>query len=160
MTQEIYLKGYGSNTKRISAFCEGISETESIFRPYDKVNHLKWEMGHLTNTRNTLISLLATDGKLAEFPNEATLFGYGSKPEADNYPSLEAIVSAYKQRGEKLIELLGATSPEVFITESPIKIPSLGNTIGEQLYFFMLHEVHHRGEINYLTNLIKRLREV
>ena len=86
MTTEFLQKGFASNSKRIAGFCEGINETEAVFRPYDKVNHLKWEMGHITNTRFTLIKLLSAVEKPALMPNENELFGNGSKPMADVVP--------------------------------------------------------------------------
>ena len=158
MTTEFLQKGFGSNSKRIASFCEGISESEAVFRPYDKVNHLKWEMGHITNTRFTLIKLLSAVEKPALMPNENELFGNGSKPMADNYPTLEAIVASFQERGERIIELIGTTSAEHWASESFIKIPSLGITIEDQVRFFFMHESHHWGEISYLANLVKRLR--
>ena len=63
-------QGFAGSSKRLIKIAESFSDDEIFFRPYDKVNHLKWEMGHLTSVRNMLISLLAADVKLEEFPNE------------------------------------------------------------------------------------------
>lgn len=40
-------QGFASNSKRVAKMADNFSGDEAFFRPYDKVNHLAWEIGHL-----------------------------------------------------------------------------------------------------------------
>jgi hypothetical protein len=152
-------KSYQNSTKRITAACNGISQTEATFRPYDKTNSLLWQVGHLTFFRNTICKLLNPDEKLESIPNEKDLFGNGSTPvEAAAYPSLDEVLTKYQQRGERMYELLDGVSAEHLATESPFKIPTLGVTVGNQVYSLLIHEANHYGELNFIKTLIHRLR--
>jgi DinB superfamily len=152
-------KAYQNSAKRIVAICEGITQTEATFRPYDKTNPLIWEVGHLMFFRNTICKILNPTEKLESLPNEKEMFGYGSTTfEADQYPPLEDLLAQLLKRGERMYELLDAVTEEHLATESPVKAANLGVTVGQQVFSFMIHEANHYGEMNILKTLIHRLR--
>ena len=147
-------KGYQTNAKRISALCGGVSQETATTRPMDKINSLVWEVGHLTFVRNTVIKLLNPTEKLEVTENEKELFGNGSKPaDAAQYPSLESVVELLNKRGDRIYELLDNTTQNYLNSESPIKIPHLGDTPGQLIYTFMIHEANHYGEMNIIKKL-------
>ncbi|TAE37857.1 MAG: DinB family protein [Runella slithyformis] len=152
-------KGYLNSSRRVAAACVDISQQEATFRPYDQVNSLVWQVGHLVFFRNTVIKLLNPAEKLSSLPNEKELFGNGSQPaEAAAYPVLNDLLLAFETRGQQIAELLENVSPEHLAAESPYKIPSLGSTVGQQVFSFLIHEANHYGEINLLKTLSHRLR--
>jgi hypothetical protein len=151
-------KGLDYHNQKVTKATDGITHAEALFRPYNSANSLLWEVGHLTFFRNTYIKLLNPAEKLEKLDNETALFGFGSTihaPEA--YPSLEAVVGAFLQRGSRIEELLATTTPDHWESESPINFPG-GKTVGSQIEFLLLHEGLHTGEMLYISTLIKRLR--
>ncbi len=159
MDTQIIKKAYKSRAERITALCEGITQTEATFRPYDKANSLVWELGHVISVRNTIIKILNPDEKLDVLPNEREMFGNGSVLfEAEAYPALTDLVALLNSRGERMYELLDSVSAEHWNAESFLKIPSLGNTVGELIFSFMIHEAAHYGEMTIIKTLIHRLR--
>ena len=60
-------EGFVGSSKRLSKISENFSGDEIFFRPYDKVNHAAWEIGHLASIRNTIIKLLNPTEKLEFF---------------------------------------------------------------------------------------------
>ncbi|MFC0184368.1 DinB superfamily protein [Pseudarcicella hirudinis] len=150
--------GFAQNSRLISGICEDVTKEEAFFRPYELVNHLSWEVGHLAFVRNTLIKLLEPTEKLIKFDNEIQLFTPNTPLLQDElFPSLPILNTVFAERGEKVIDLLGKVSEEHLKKESPFKL-SAGKTIGEQLWTFFLHESVHYGEMFYLKNIIKRQR--
>jgi DinB superfamily len=152
-------KSFQVNSNRIAKACEGITQTEALFRPYDKTNSLLWHVGHLSSVRNTILKLLNPNEKLDVLPQERELFGLGSQiAEASAYPPLETMLAVFQARGARIGELLDSVTDERWAAESQFNIPSLGTTVGQQVYSFMIHEANHYGEINVTKLLIHRLR--
>ncbi len=159
MGTKLIKKSYQISAKRITTLCEGITQTEATFRPYDKTNPLIWEVGHLVFMRNTICKILNPTEKLEVLPNEKDMFGYGSvRFEASEYPSLEDMLALLHKRGERMYELLDTVSAEHLDTESVVKAANLGVTVGQQVFSFLIHEANHYGEMNILKMLIHRLR--
>ena len=152
-------KSYLNSSRRIGLACAGITQEEATFRPYDKANSLVWQVGHLLFHRNMITKLLNPAEQLDVLPNEKELFANGSQPvEAAAYPDLAVILPIFEQRGQRIAELLDAVSDAHLASESPFKIPSLGTTVGQQAFSFLIHEANHYGEINLLKTLVHRLR--
>ncbi len=152
-------KGLSLNTRKIVKFAEGLSQEESLFRPYDAVNNFLWNLGHATTVRNTIIKILNPTAQLEVYENERELFGKDSALKAnDAYPELSFILEHFVKRGEQINALIEAASDEYLQQESPIKIGPDPRTNAELLWFFYNHETEHLGEMKILKNLANRLR--
>jgi hypothetical protein len=151
-------QGFASNSKRVAKMAENFSGEEAFFRPYDKVNHLAWEIGHLAFIRNTIIKLLNPSEKLESFGNERVNFSLGTPLQANEmYGSVQENVEILQKRGERIIELLTNLTQEQWDSESQFKLP-FGTTVGVQIWTFFMHESFHLGEISYLKNILVRNR--
>jgi DinB superfamily len=149
-------QGFASSSKRVAKMAENFSGDEAFFRPYDKVNHLAWEIGHLAFIRNTIIKLLNPSEKLESFGNERVNFAPGTPLQANEmYGSISESVEVLQKRGERIIELLTSLTQEQWDSESPYKLP-FGTTVGSQVWTFFMHESFHLGEISYLKNILVR----
>jgi hypothetical protein len=152
-------QGFASSSKRVAKMAENFTEDEAFFRPYDKVNHLAWEMGHLAFIRNTIIKLLNPTEKLDIYENERANFAPSTPLQPNEmYASIPEITAIFQKRGEKIIELLANLTQEHWDAESPFKLP-FGTTIGSQIWTFFMHESFHLGEISYLKNIVVRNKE-
>jgi hypothetical protein len=149
-------QGFASTSKRVAKMAENFSDDEIFFRPYDKVNHLAWEIGHLAFIRNTIIKLLNPSEKLEIFGNERVNFGPGTPLQANEmYGSTSENIELLQKRGERIIELLTNLTQEQWDAESPYKLP-FGTTVGSQVWTFFMHESFHVGEVSYLKNIVVR----
>jgi DinB superfamily len=149
-------QGFASSSKRVAKMAENFSGDEAFFRPYDKVNHLAWEIGHLAFIRNTVIKLLNPSEKLEAFGNERVNFAPGTPLQPNEmYDSVAESVEVLQKRGERIIELLTNLTQEHWDSESPYKLP-FGTTVGSQIWTFFMHESFHLGEISYLKNIVVR----
>ncbi len=151
-------QGFASTSKRITKISENFIGDEVFFRPYDKVNHLAWEIGHLAFVRNTIIKLLNPSEKLENFDNERAIYFPGTPLQPNEmFPPISEIIGAFQKRGERIIELLPTLTQEHWDAESPFKLP-IGETVGQQIWVFFLHESSHLGEIAYLKTIMMRVR--
>ena len=149
-------QGFASTSKRVAKMTENFSGDDIFFRPYDKVNHMAWEIGHLAFVRNTIIKLLNPSEKLESFGNERVNFAPGSSLQTNEmYDSISESVAVFQKRGERIIELLTHLTQEQWDAESPYKLP-FGTTVGSQVWTFFMHESFHLGEISYLKNIVVR----
>jgi DinB superfamily len=149
-------QGFASSSKRVAKMAENFSGDEIFFRPYDKVNHFAWEVGHLAFIRNTIIKLLNPAEKLESLGNERIIFAPGTPLQAnDMFSTLEESVEALQKRGERIVELLTDLTQEQWDSESPFKLP-FGTTLGSQVWTFFMHESFHLGEMSYLKNILVR----
>lgn len=151
-------QGFASTSKRITKISENFIGDEVFFRPYDKVNHLAWEIGHLAFVRNTIIKLLNPSEKLEYFENERAIYLPGTPLQPNEmFPPIDVTLEAFQKRGERIVELLPTLTEEYWNTISPFKLP-IGETIGQQIWVFFLHESSHLGEIAYLKTIMMRVR--
>jgi hypothetical protein len=96
-------QGFASSSKRVAKMAENFSGDEIFFRPYDKVNHFAWEVGHLAFIRNTIIKLLNPTEKLESVGNERIIFAPGTPLQAnDMFSTLEESVEALQKRGDRI----------------------------------------------------------
>jgi hypothetical protein len=149
-------QGFSGSSKRLAKMTESFSGDDIFFRPYDKVNHLAWEVGHLAAVRNTIIKLLNPTEKLDFFENERLMFAPGTPLQPnETFPPIIDMLTALQTRGERIIELLNGLTQEHWDSESPFKLP-FGTTVGSQIWVFFLHESFHIGEVSYLKNIVVR----
>ena len=155
-------KGLELNTRKVKKYSNELSAEERFFRPYEKVNHFIWHLGHLTYVRNTFIKLLdESKPTLSLFEGEEILFGRNSVlAENAAYPAVEIILDAFENRGARISELLESVSEEWLNQESFLKFGPNYITNAEQVWFFYNHETEHLGEMKTVKNLAIRLREV
>jgi hypothetical protein len=149
-------QGFASSSKRVAKMAENFSGDEIFFRPYDKVNHFAWEVGHLAFIRNTIIKLLNPTEKLESVGNERIIFAPGTPLQANvMFSPLDESVEALQKRGDRIVELLTDLTQEHWDSESPFKLP-FGTTVGSQVWVFFMHESFHLGEMSYLKNILVR----
>lgn len=152
-------QGFATNSKRVAKMADNFSGDEVFFRPYDKVNHLAWEIGHLAFIRNTVIKLLNPSENLESYENERANFALGTPLQPNEmYASIPDITVVLQKRGDRIGVLLANFTQEHWDSESPYKLP-FGTTVGSQIWTFFMHENFHLGEISYLKNILVRIKE-
>lgn len=127
---------------------EGVSHEESL-RPDSAGKTIYWLVGHITATRCQMLRFLGSEP--AWTPDEIARFGRGSLPAeaAAGGPRFEKLVADYGGTQERILARIGAMTDDDFAKSgSPKGIG--GESTGEQLTAFMLHECYHAGQIGIL----------
>lgn len=129
---------------------------DSLARPeewthqvHPRANHPLWIMGHLAQTDNFLISLVAPE-KSQPLPEYQQCFGMGSQPSDDieAYPAVEEVRGVFRERRAVLLELLDSMSEDDLATPLPQGTPDFLSDKGSAFEMAVWHEGMHAGQLS------------
>ena len=114
-------------------------------------NSIMWIVGHITQTRAGMLSLLGDRASTGW----GELFRRGAqKQDPSAYPEARAIkakgIELTKQLQAKLAAL---TDDELAAPVTAVKLPNV-NTVVEALAFFAFHEAYHVGQLGYVKKAL------
>jgi|SRR5215204_5100466 len=114
-------------------------------------NSIMWIVGHITQTRAGMLSLLGDRASTGW----AELFRRGAQQQDPSaYPEPQAI----KAKGIELTQQLQAklaamTDEQLAAPVTAVKLPNV-NTVVEALAFFAFHEAYHVGQLGYVKKAL------
>jgi hypothetical protein len=112
-------------------------------------NHALWFAGHMANTDNFLISLVAPQ-RAVEQAGFTEAFGMGSRPSRTmgDYPPVEEILAAMRERRKTLLDVLGGLSDEDLSRPTPDGAPDFLPDFGSVFELAVWHEGLHSGQLS------------
>lgn len=112
-------------------------------------NHALWFAGHMANTDNFFISIVAPE-RAVERAGFAEKFGVGSRPtnNPDNYPPVEDVLAFMRDRRAALLDIFDGLSEEDFSKPTPEGTPSFLADIGSVFETSVWHEGLHSGQLS------------
>lgn len=113
-----------------------------------KTNHALWVAGHLANTDNFALGLVAPD-KVKDMPEHKAMFGGGSVPVDDpsKYPAPAEVLATMRERREVVLGVLDGLSDADFDKATPEGSPAFVPTIGSMFRVLVWHEGLHIGQV-------------
>jgi hypothetical protein len=154
------LAGYfARNAQNMAKFCDGLSHDESLLQPHGiEGNCLNWVVGHLVNSRNTILRLTgAPDKQWVSYRSWEALrarYGNGSLPikaDGDDVLKLSQILEGLNATQANITAHFATLSAE----QANAEIDFLGRRLPLDhfiLYMFG-HENYHIGQFEYLRPL-------
>ena len=120
-------------------------------QPGGQGNSIMWIVGHITQTRAGMLSLL---GERAS-TGWGELFRRGAqRQDPSAYPDPQAIKAAGVELSKQLHAKLAAiTEPELAAPVTTVKLPNV-NTVVDALAFFAFHEAYHVGQLGYVKKAL------
>ena len=120
-------------------------------QPGGQGNSIMWIVGHITQTRAGMLSLL---GERAS-TGWGELFRRGAqRQDPSAYPDPQAIKAAGVELSKQLHTKLAAiTEPELAAPVTTVKLPNV-NTVVDALAFFAFHEAYHVGQLGYVKKAL------
>jgi uncharacterized damage-inducible protein DinB len=111
-------------------------------------NHALWFAGHMTQSDNFFISLLAPE-KARPLPEFSRLFGMGSQPTGDPtaYPPPDEVLAAMRERRAALLEILNSLDEEDFPKPMPKGTPDFLSDVASVFEMAVWHEGMHSGQL-------------
>ncbi len=112
-------------------------------------NHALWFVGHMANTDNFFISIVAPS-RSVDRAGFAENFGVGSHPKSDvkDYPPVAEILAFMRDRRSVLLEIFDATPAEKFADPTPEGTPNFLADIGSVFETAVWHEGLHSGQLS------------
>ena len=139
-----------ASTRRMSErlLADFQSPEQWVYQVHPNCNHALWFVGHMANTDNFLISLVAPE-KASTFEGWATRFGMGSQPSgiAADYPPPESVVAEMRERRGVLLEVLDGLSEDELAKPTPKGAPDFLPDFASVFELAIWHEGVHSGQL-------------
>ena len=112
-------------------------------------NHALWFAGHMANTDNFFISIIAPE-RAVERDGFAEKFGVGSHPTSNSgdYPPVEDVLAFMRDRRAVLLDIFDSLSEEDFAKPTPEGTPNFLADIGSVFETAIWHEGLHSGQLS------------
>lgn len=123
--------------------------TEWVHQVHPGCNHALWFVGHMANTDNFLLSLVAPD-KAISLEGFAPRFGMGSQPtnQPDQYPPPEQVLTTMRERRTKLLGVLDSLTDEDLAKKTPAGAPEFLPDVASVFEMAIWHEGLHAGQLS------------
>lgn len=121
--------------------------------PHPKMNHPAFCLGHLTTYPNRMLDLIGRDDLAIELPGYSELFDAGAEcvEQDGRYPDKDALIDAYLERHNVVLDALAETPDDVFAAENPAegRLREMFPTVGTAVNFLANnHHMMHLGQIS------------
>ena len=131
---------------------KGLSHADSVLQPPFRGNCLNWVLGHIADSRNTVLQQLGQPPILSEA--QAKRYGYGSEPvcgDGADILRLEELLPLLEGSQRSIEAALGRITPEELGKEMQSFMGP--RTLGFMLHFLCWHETYHLGQTELLRQL-------
>ena len=120
-----------------------------VFQVHPSCNHALWFAGHMAQSDNFFISLVAP-GRAKELPEFPAKFGMGSQPTSSpgDYPPPESVLAAMRERRGVLMEILSDMTDDDLARKLPAGTPDFLSDVGSVFELAIWHEGQHNGQIS------------
>lgn len=150
-TQEL-LEAFARNLNLIQQQTKGLSHEQCLLQLPFRGNCMNWVLGHIAETRNSLLKTLGEKPILTE--KECARYGHGSEPvcaDGEDVIKLERLLSILHHSQERIAVALPRLTAEDLAKK--VKDHRGEVTLGNRLFFIYFHETYHTGQTELLRQL-------
>jgi uncharacterized damage-inducible protein DinB len=146
------LEAFARNLNIIQQQTKGLSHEQCLLQPPFRGNCMNWVLGHIAETRNSLLKTLGEKPILTEA--ECKRYGHGSEPvcaDGEGAIKLDRLLSLLQQSQERIAVALPRLAPEdltKMVKDHRGDVP-----LGNRLFFLYFHETYHTGQTELLRQL-------
>ena len=152
MNRIVAIAQFELQTKWFLAELENISDEQSNKQGKPDLNPLKWVVGHVLNTRMTLINLLSGTTPDQNFNK---LFGKGSSAKIDlTHPAMDEIILKWGLVSADLAKCLEKLTSEALLSPPPFQTSIPDKTLHGLIAYMVSHEAYHLGQLSVLKKLV------
>ena len=129
---------------------KGLTHDDSLLQLPFRANSMNWVLGHLANSRNSILKTLgeppALEGTLA------ARYKRDSEPVTNHQEAvpLKTLLTAIEESQERILAALMQTTPKMMVATYDEENKF---TVGDRLEFLHWHETYHVGQIEILRQL-------
>jgi len=143
------------NAGPVQKSIEDIDDAESLTRGLDKVNHIRWNAGHLVCSAGLMVKIMGGTSNISEEWNKLFIRGAKFSENSSVYPSMDDLRAKMKEVHQDMKEALKEASLEYLETEKEV-FPGWNTTPANAVTFICEHEFYHLGQIATLRRILGR----
>ena len=140
------------NQVTLRRLLEDVSQDDSLQAPKPDVNTINWLLGHIIATRNRLLDMVKVEGFWGDA--EMAMYERGSKKfdpaKAKHLVALRAALETSFEHIQRALPAKEAT----FGDAATRRFIRDGETLGEQVGYYVCHEDYHVGQIGLIRRLL------
>lgn len=131
---------------------DGMSDSQALERPSASSNHAAFIAAHLVEARYYLAQALGLEG---DSPFKEMLEGAQGIDDVEEFPSLDAIRSAWRDVSLRLSERLENLDEDALSEKAPASFPiDGGDTLLGCVTFLVQHDAYHIGQLALLRRQV------
>jgi len=143
---------FARNWEIIQLQTKGLSHAQCLLQPPFRGNCMNWVLGHIVDTRNSLLLALGEKPILTE--EESARYRHGSEPvlaDGKDVIPLERLLSLLQHSQERVNVALPRLTPDDLARK--VKDHRGETTFGNRIFFLYYHETYHTGQTELLRQL-------
>jgi uncharacterized damage-inducible protein DinB len=154
MIAKYFASQFEFNQFTLRRLLDDVSQEHSLQAPKPGVNTINWLLGHIIATRQRLLKMMNAEGFWGDA--EMSMYERGSQ-NFDPAHAVHMVVlrAALETSYEHLQRALPAAEAS-FVNASARKFIRNGETVGDQIGFFICHEEYHAGQIGLIRRLLDK----
>ncbi len=152
ITPQELARGFAQNTTTVAKQLGNLSHADSIIQPPVPGNCLNWVLGHIVDTRSSLLTLLGQPALITDGQHKR--YGFGSEPvcaDGDDIIPMGTLLNAIAT-SQPTIEAALASKSEQDFTQ-PVQSYLGTVSLGFQILLSFRHETYHLGQTEILREL-------
>lgn len=152
ITKEILLLTFERNLSIIQRQTAGLTHEQCLLQPPFRGNCMNWVLGHILDSRNSVLQALKAEGVLSTEQHQR--YGYGSEPvcgDGDDIIKLETLLALLQESQARIRTALENASDELLAEKRAVG--PMGMTCEELVLYMLWHETYHTGQTELLRQL-------
>ncbi len=152
LTAQQLAEAYARNATIIQRQAEGLTHADSVLQLPFRGNCFNWVLGHILESRNTILGLLGAEPTFD--PAVASRYARGSEPILADGPGVAPfadLLGALERGQATLTDKLNTVNDEDFARETPFFSRSM--PLADFLFFLYFHDSYHTGQAEPLRQL-------
>lgn len=139
-----WVQTFRRNTRLLLNAIDGISDEDSLRRPNENTNHIRFLTAHLIDVRHLMATTLRIE---ADNELEVYLKNARSIEDVGELPGMKERTRLWSGISGKVDLELSVIPSESMHQESTVRFPLTSNTFGDKIAFLIQHEMFHIGQI-------------
>ena len=129
-------------------YLDDLTDEEMMVRPHPKCNHIKWQLGHLIQSENEMISGVVPESMPALPAGFAEKYSRetASSDNPDDFHSKQALLELYRQQRAATFAALAAQSDEQLDRPAPESMRAYAPTVAAAFAMQGTHWLMHAGQ--------------
>jgi uncharacterized damage-inducible protein DinB len=141
---------FSRNTQWLLHAVEGLSDADSLVRPNERTNHIRFLFVHLIDARYYLAGLLGLDlAHPLEYLKDVTTID-----EVPTFPEMDELKAMWIAQSREIQTALERGGETLLQSVSSARFPMTGNTLGDKIAFIVQHEMFHIGQMALIRKLL------